>query len=765
MVLAVFSLFLFSFFTPFLCRVFQKKSGWLFSLLPLSLTLYFLSQTSLILQGQTLTHTFEWVPLLNFSFSFHLDGLSYLFAMLICGIGTVIVFYSGSYLEGDRYLGRFFCSLFVFMGSMLGVVLSNNVLVLFVFWELTSLSSYFLIGYNHEKKESRYAALQALLVTGLGGLALLVAVLMAGSAVGSFEITVWVERWQTLISSPYISAIVILVLLAAFTKSAQFPFHFWLPNAMQAPTPVSAYLHSSTMVKAGIYLVARLNPVFSETPLWFTTIEIAGLTTMIVGAVLSFTQNQYKLVLAYMTVTALGMILFLLGMGTAYSVAAALVFILVHALYKAALFLIAGAVDHETGEKDLRKLSGLRSKMPLTAIIALVCGLSMAGVPPLFGFIGKELFLESTLKTQLFYPLNIWVVSFTSLFIVCAACFTGLKPFFGKLAVTPKKPHEAPLALYLGPLIFAVLSVGFGLYPKVLDSFVTASVHTLVRSSSDHVHLALWHGFNQAFFISMTVLAVGVAFYLLRDVSLKLFKPLAIFKSLGPEKAYQIFLKILNSVAKTQTLILQNGFLRYYVFFIILTAVFLCGWVVFLHQETLQMTFNFSDIKFHEFLLVLLIIAATLASTVLRSRISAIISLGVVGYGVSVIFVIFGAPDLAMTQIVIETLIVVLFILVFYHLKPFQNLSSKGSKLRDALLALSAGALMTFLVLAAQDVQYAESISPYFEQNSWLLAHGRNVVNVILVDFRALDTLGEITVLAIAGLGIFILLKLKLGKK
>ncbi|MFB3140368.1 MAG: proton-conducting transporter membrane subunit, partial [Candidatus Acidiferrales bacterium] len=388
---AVLSGFVMALAAPWLHRIARSTSGWVLALFPLALTVYFAGQAGRVAAGEVLAVSIDWVPSLGIALSFYLDGLSLLFALLISGIGALVVVYAGGYLAGHAHLGRFYAFLLMFLASMLGLVLANNVITLFVFWELTSVSSYLLIGFEHEREAARQAALQALLVTGLGGLALLAGLLLLGQAGGSMELSELLTRGEAIQAHPFYAPILLLILAGAFTKSAQFPFHFWLPSAMEAPTPVSAYLHSATMVKAGIYLLARFNPVLGGTELWFYIVTAAGAATMLVGAYLAFQQSDLKRILAYSTMSALGMMVLLLGLGTELAVKAAIVSILVHALYKGALFLVAGAVEHETGTRDVDRLGGLRRAMPITAAAAALAALSMAGLPPLFGFIGKEM--------------------------------------------------------------------------------------------------------------------------------------------------------------------------------------------------------------------------------------------------------------------------------------------------------------------------------------------------------------------------------------
>jgi multicomponent Na+:H+ antiporter subunit A len=738
---------------PILQRRLKQRSGWLIALLPIGLFIYFVSQ----LPNATAAHsvTTPWVPELGVNLSFRADGLSLLFAVLISGIGALVVIYAGSYLKGHAQPGRFYAWLLMFMSAMLGVVLADNVLLLFVFWELTSFSSFMLIGFNHDDGPSRAAALQALLVTASGGLALLAGLVMLGLIGGTFELSTLLTRGAVLQASPGYAPALILVLLGAFTKSAQFPFHFWLPNAMAAPTPVSAYLHSATMVKAGIYLLARLNPALGGTNLWLYLVGGAGLITMLLGGYLALSQTDLKRLLAYSTVSALGMLTMLIGLGTPLALEAAMAALLAHALYKGALFLVAGAIDHETGTRDVRQLGGLARLMPRVASGAMLAALSMAGMIPLFGFISKELVYETALETG---PWITTAILLGGLSFVFVAGVTGFGPFLSRRHDTPKQPHEAPPSLWLGPIILGGLSLIFGLLPGAIGGWLIGPAASAASGHTVEVKLALWHGFTPVLLLSLATIAAGAGLYAARSTVQRSAQRLTWRR--GPEMVYAWSLKALNGVAQAVTRHLQNGYLRYYLITIVLTTVGLVGFTL-ISQGALHWPAGDDDLRFYEVgLAVLILLAAGMAITT-RSRLSAVAALGVVGYGIALIYLLFGAPDLAMTQLLIESLTVILFVLAFYHLPRFTQLSSTRARWRDAVISLFAGGLITLLVLSAIGVQLAPSISDFFAEVALPQAHGRNVDNVILVDFRGLDTLGEVTVLGIAAIGVHALLKLK----
>ena len=749
---------------PWIYRFAGGSAGWLLALLPAGMMIYFASFLPAIAAGEAFIFSHDWSPSLGLRLSFLVDGLSLLFALLISGIGALILIYARSYLAGHSHLGRFYAFILLFMASMLGLVLADNLIALFVFWELTSISSYFLIGFDHEREAARAAALQALLVTGAGGLALLAGFLLLGAVGGSMEISALLRSGELVRSHPLYSPILLLVLAGAFTKSAQVPFHFWLPAAMEAPTPVSAYLHSATMVKAGVYLVARLSPVLGGTELWVYTLSAVGAVTMITGAYLALRQTDLKRMLAYLTVSALGMLILFIGVGTTQAIAAAMVFLLAHALYKGSLFLVAGIIDHETGTREVNNLGGLRSAMPITAAAAVLAALSLAALPPSFGFIGKEMLLETSLATDQAGLIIAIAVVLASTIYVATAGIIAVGPFFGTKRQTSNPPHEAAPNLWLGPALLAVLGVVFAGLPSLIDdSLLRPAVQAIAREPVA-LHLTLWHGFNLSLALSALSVAGGLAIYARLDLVLYALSRLEITSWWGPQNWYSLLLTGMNVVAQRQTQLLQSGYLRYYLMIIIVTTLALAGSKLFNAVDAARFTASF-DAWFHEWVIAGLIVMAAFTATVARSRLAAVAALGVVGYGVALVFVLFGAPDLAMTQFMIETLTVILFVLVFYHLPRFAILSAHLGIARDAVLALALGGLITTIVLIGSGIQLYPKISDYFIENSLALGHGRNIVHVILVDFRGFDTFGEITVLAVAGIGVYALLKLKLGRK
>jgi multicomponent Na+:H+ antiporter subunit A len=762
--IAILSLFLLAFLAPLVCRASGRASGWLLSLLPVSLALIFSTFVTTVNDGNFIISAHRWVPSLHVQFSFYLDGLSLLFSLLITVIGAVVLVYAGAYLHGDPRLGRFFFWILIFMGSMLGIVLADSLILLFVFWELTSLSSYFLIGFDDHEESARASALQALLATGAGGLAMLAGLILLGNVAETSELSALTAQADRIKEHDLYLTILVLILIGAFTKSAQFPFHFWLPNAMAAPAPVSAYLHSATMVKAGVYLLARLSPVLSGTEAWSSIVPLAGMVTMVIAAILALQETDLKRILAYSTLSALGVLVMLLGLGTPGAAKAAVAFLFAHALYKGALFLIAGAIDHETGTREVDRLGGLRRKMPLSAAAALLAAASMAGLPPFFGFIAKEGFYEAVFHAEFAAALLTALAMLASAIFVALAFGVGVLPFIGSLKSMPKSAHEAPLAMWSGPLCLAAAALIAGLLPRLAAEPLLAPATATVLNQPMKLDLSLWHGWNAVLLLSIVTSLGGLGMAALRLPIRHGLLRLKLGTKFGPEKIYEFFLYGLNALARRQTQVLQNGYLRIYLLVVIVATLAAAGGPL-LGIAAFSAVPDIGNFRFYELGLALLIVVAALAATFSLSRLGAIAALGVVGYGIALLYILFGAPDLAMTQFLIETLLVMLFVLVFYYLPRFATFSNAPTRLRDGLVAIAAGALMTVLVLTVTRVQLHPSIAEYFIENSVPLAHGRNIVNVIIVDFRALDTLGEITVLAVAGIGVFGLLKLRRRKE
>ncbi|WP_148253531.1 putative monovalent cation/H+ antiporter subunit A [Aidingimonas lacisalsi] len=756
MQLAVLGGFVLAAFAPLLHRWFGERAGLVMALLPAGLALWLFGQLPAVTAGQTLVFEYAWMPGLDITLTFLLDGLSLLFALLISVIGVFILIYAGGYLKGHQDLARFHVVMMGFMMSMLGLVLADNLVAMFVFWELTSITSYLLIGFNHTDPEARKSALQGLFVTVGGGMALMAGLVMLAIAGDSWSLQALTDKGEILREHGLYLPMLLCVLGGAFTKSAQFPFHFWLPNAMAAPTPVSAYLHSATMVKAGIYLLARLQPSLGGTEAWVTILSLVGALTMVTGAFLALRHTGIKKVLAYSTVMALGTLTMLLGIGTEEALIAFATFLLAHSLYKGALFMVAGILDHETGTKDIAAMGGLRKAMPISAICAAVAALSLGGIIPLLGFIGKELMLESVLHAERFSNLLLIMSVAAAIMTLAAAAIVALRPFFGARRETPKPPHEGPSTMLTGPVILAGLSLVFGVLPSLVSPLVMSTA-TSVHGSAVESYLSLWHGVNLPLILSLISLVVGLLIYRHWERWRGWQAQLDPILNRGPEAAYFQFMNLVVVVAEWQTRMLQNGYIRNYLVMTLLILVGLTGHaLVFRHDFDLDVAL---DVRIHEALVAGLMVAGAVTACIMRSRLASVAAVGTMGFCIALTFVLFSAPDLGITQLLVETLTVILLILVLFRLPRFATLSTPLERVRDVVVALATGSLITLLILAVISGEQLPSISEYMVANSVPLGHGHNIVNVILVDFRALDTLGEIFVLALAAIGVYAMLR------
>jgi multicomponent Na+:H+ antiporter subunit A len=688
-----------------------------------------------------------WAESLGLELSFYVDGLGLLFAFLITAIGSLIVIFSTRYFDGDPRAGRFQATLFAFMGSMLGIVLANNLLLMFVFWELTGFTSFLLIGFDQERAEARASAIQAFIVTGTGGMGLLAAGVLIQQASGTVNLTALLAGNAAVQSAGTYPWIVVLILFAAFTKSAQVPFHFWLPNAMAAPTPVSAYLHSATMVKAGLYLVARMMPIAGGTPLWIGLAAGAGAITMVLGAWRAVGETDLKRVLAYSTVSALGLLMMLLGVGTQGTVVAALVYLCAHACYKGTLFLVAGTIEHETGTRDVTSLGGLRHSMPLVACAGALAACSMMGLPLFLGFIGKELVYDTLPGGGAPWLLALLVASVAASALRGSAGFiAGVLPFAGPPGKIPAE-HRVPLALAIPPLILAAAGLLTGVWPAVLDVPVGLAASSIIRAIPGG-HLALWHGLTWAFALSLLTFAIAGALYRWRDVVRARIR----VRDPGFERLYTGTLGALDAISAWSLPALQGASLRSYVRALMITAGTLVTLVLVFHG--LPSWPVMSGVNAPEAAAALMIVGGAISAARAKSTIQAVLSLGITGYGVALTFLFFGAPDLAMTQFSVETLTAVIFVLVFYRFPSLGLLSPLRVRIGDALIALLVGGSISVVLLFVAASKTPDGLAGYFAASAVPLAYGRNIVNVILVDFRSLDTMGEITVLATAAIGV-----------
>ena len=732
--------------------------------LPLALFIYFLTFLPGVSQKQSSLLAYEWVPSMGINFNFLVDGLSLLFALMITGIGTLVFLYTSAYMQGDRYLDRFYGYLCLFMGAMLGMVLSDNIFTLFVFWELTSISSFFLIGYNNESKESRKSAMISLAVTGLGGFFLLAAFALLGNMAGTYSISEMIGSAAALKGHGLYLLIIGFLFLAAFSKSAQYPLHFWLPGAMKAPTPVSTYLHSATMVKAGIYLLARFTPVLGGVLIWNNTLMIFGGFTMLYAAFHSIFKKDLKEILAYSTISALGMLVFLLGLGTPEALLAATVFIIIHALYKASLFLVTGIVDHETGTRDIGQLAGLRKVMLPVAVAGLLAMLSNSGIPPSFGFVGKDLIYESTLGSEVGATLVTAVTVCTNILLLYASILVGIKPFAGALPDAYKGVHLPDWRMWVPPLILGITGFVLGVFPMLVEGMLVKPALLSMDPTAPEFHLKLWHGFNLVLGLSTVTVVSGFLLFAFFKPSMRHDAVLAKLYKTSPKTVAIYFSRKFRDFATLWTRLLQNGYLRIYVLVIISFLATLLAYKSFTQVKFYVDLSQVSPLTSAEMVVMFILIAAVIYIVYTPSRLAAVAAMGVVGYCICLIFVLYSAPDLAMTQFAIDTLTVILFVLVLYRLPKYITYSNWLIRIRDGLISLFFGTLITILGLEVLNEPTSKETTNFFADNSYTLAKGKNVVNVILVDYRGIDTMVEITVLTIAALGVFALLKLQLNK-
>lgn len=721
-----------------------------------------LTQAREVFNGAVITQSWSWLPQLGIDFSFRLDALGLLFALLISGIGTLIYIYAYFYLGPKNSLNKLYLLLMLFMAAMLGISLSNNLILLLVFWELTSISSFLLVGYWSNYDAAQRGSRMALTITGMGGLAMLGGFILLGQITGTYEIDQILTMTAQIQSHALFVPTLLLILLGAFTKSAQFPFHFWLPNAMAAPTPVSAYLHSATMVKAGIFLVARLLPIFAGAALFHNLVTFIGLFTLCMAAFFAIFKEDLKGLLAYSTISHLGLIMCLLGIGSPLAVAAAIFHIINHATFKAALFMIAGIIDHESGTRDLRKLSGLWQLLPYTATLTMVTAASMAGVPLTNGFLSKEMFFTELLS-NLSGPVLICsaiVATLAGIFAVAYSVRLVHGVFFdgpvGK-QVPNKDAHEPPFGMRAPATLLAILCILVGLFPALL---VENIVNSTARASTqvmdfEGAHLALWHGFNMPLLMSVIASIGGLIFYFslakggkIREIDLDPY-----LGRLQGRVAFDLFLKSLLLNSRKFKRLTENGKLQSYILWIVVFSIAIVS-LPFLGQGLTTGSRELTHAPALAVVLWLLLFSSCwMMLWFHHERIKAVLISGAIGLVVTMVFICFSAPDLALTQITVDVVTTVLLLMslsLLPQLTPYE--SSVSRRWRDALIAIGGGlgiAWITWLILTRDH----NSISWFFMQQSIPLGGGTNVVNVILVDFRGFDTFGEITVLGIAGIG------------
>lgn len=728
----------------------------------LSSLILLLTQAKQVFHGEVILQSWSWLPQLGIDLSFRLDALGLLFSLLITGIGTLIFIYAYYYLSPKNSLSKLYMLLMLFMAAMLGISLSNNLILLLIFWELTSISSFLLVGYWSNYDVAQRGSRMALTITGMGGLAMLGGFVLLGQITGTYEINQILTMSEQIQSHALFVPTLLLILLGAFTKSAQFPFHFWLPNAMAAPTPVSAYLHSATMVKAGIFLLARLLPIFAGAALYHNIVTFVGLFTLCMAAFFAIFKEDLKGLLAYSTISHLGLIVCLLGIGSPLAVAAAIFHIINHATFKAALFMIAGIVDHETGTRDLRKLSGVWQLLPFTATLTMVTAAAMAGVPLTNGFLSKEMFFTELLA-NLNGPVLILaaiIATFAGIFAVAYSVRLVHGVFFdGPLGeqVPNKEGHEPPIGMRAPAIFLAILCMVVGIFPALTVEHIvnsTARASTQLHDFSG-THLAIWHGFNLPLVMSLIALVGGLSFYFALAKNRKL-RSMDLDPALGPFQGkllFESFLKHLLLTSrkikrKTETGSLQTYLIWIVAFSIVMVAVPLIG------QGLTTGTRELTHAPMLAIVLWLLLFSACwMMLWFHHERIKAVLISGAIGLVVTMVFVTLSAPDLALTQITVDVVTTVLLLMslsLLPQLTPYE--STQARRWRDAIIAIAGGVgigWITWLILTRDH----NSISWFFLQQSIPLGGGSNVVNVILVDFRGFDTFGEITVLGIAGIG------------
>jgi multicomponent Na+:H+ antiporter subunit A len=740
-----------------------QAAGWLLALIPAFLFISLVQLLPEVADGGVVMQVIEWAPAYGVNLGFRLDGFSVLFSMLITGIGTLVVIYAGTYFSGkeakDR--GRFLAFIILFMTAMLGTVMADDLIVLFVFWEMTSLVSFFLIGFKHEDRAARDSALQSLVVTAGGGLALLGGILLLGSVAGTFSLSEITAQAGDIAQSPLFPAIVVLVLIGAFTKSAQFPFHFWLPNAMAAPTPASAYLHSATMVKLGVYLVARFDTGFGDEPIFYVPLIVFGGITMLIASVQAVRSTGFKAVLAYSTVASLATLIVLVGIPGSDAVKATIGFLVAHALYKAALFFAAGGVIHSTHVYELARLGGLRWKMPMTFIASVLAAISMAGLPLFLGYKAKDLLFTASFGAD---PLA-WWATLCALVMSAAMTMVGLlaafKPFWFKAPYGEVKLyHGESFGMALPPLVLGGLGLLFGVAPFLLwGPVMEPAIAALYGAPTAPVDAYVIPHVDARLLLTIGLLAAGLALVWLwtrmhRDPD-----------SLRPRfmLADWCYNKVMGGVEIAAAKLarpLQTGTLRSYIGATVGVTVAGVAFALLGFEGAMIEAALIEPIRPYAVLILIFVLMGVAVAAFARSVLITIIGVGIVGYGMALLFLINGAPDVAFTQFTVETLFLVILVAVLLRIPLGSALHRPLKKRpRSAVAALGFGAATTLSILAMNALNFDPRLSEYFGEVSYAEAHGRNVVNVILVDFRALDTLGEIAVVAFATLAVWALLR------
>lgn len=789
--LAVVSPFLFAALIPLLYKYTKKiHTGWFVLFAPLALLIYFSSFYPVNQPFEPTMRSIPWIPSLDVHFSIYLDTLSLMFALIITGIGTLVVLYSIFYMSKEREkLHYFYTYLMLFMGAMLGSVLSDNLVVLYTFWELTSISSFLLIAFWYQRKKSRYGAQKAMFITMTGGFMMLLGFIILYAASGTFSIREMIGMGEQITEHALFTPAMFFILLGAFTKSAQFPFHIWLPDAMEAPTPISAYLHSATMVKAGVYLVARLTPIFGTQDGWFWTITLIGIITLFIGSFMAVRQSDLKALLAFSTISQLGLIMSLLGIGSLAlhdpgsdqsllytgAILAAVFHLINHSIFKGSLFMMIGILDHETGTRDIRKLGGLIHLMPISFTLTLIGAFSMAGLPPFSGFISKEMFFTSLLSVTsgqsnwlMLLPIIGWLASVFT-FIYCMILI--FRAFTGKYQPErlDRQPHEAPIGMLLAPMVLAALVVLLFFFPNliassILEPTVKAIIpQTFTYHTDWHVHLSAWHGFNSELMMTLGVVVLGSLMYVYFTKWRNIYDTLPPKFSLN--HAYDRGLSGMERISHLITVSYMTGSTTHYLSYLFVFIILSAGSSLIVQGALLLDTTNNSGIELYEYMLGFTMAAAAIYMLFTRSRLVSIIAVSVIGYIISLFFIIFRAPDLALTQLVVETISTTLFLLCFYFLpKVSKHITTVKFRISNAIIAVATGTTLTLIGLSARNTHLFESIAGFYT-NSYVLAGAKNMVNALLVDFRAFDTMFESVVLFIAGIGIYTMIKLRHARR
>lgn len=749
----------------------RNREAVLSGLIAFACTCIVLAYAPDIFAGKVIRQEIEWLPFLDLNIIFRLDGFAWLFALLVSLMGVLVVIYARYYMDPEDPVPRFFAFFLAFMGAMLGVVTAGNVIQLVIFWELTSLSSFMLIAYWHHRPDARRGARISLTVTAGGGFCLLAAMLLIGQVVGSYELDTILKSANLIRHDEYYTLIIILFVIGALTKSAQFPFHFWLPNAMAAPTPVSAYLHSATLVKAGVFILARFWPVLAMTDQWFWTVGIAGLLSLSIGAYIATFQKDMKGVLAYSTISHLGLITLLLGLNSRLALVAAVFHMINHATFKASLFMATGIVDHETGTRDITILSGLRKAMPLTATLAMVAAAAMAGVPLLNGFISKEMFFSEILFAHdvRSYLLPILAVV-ASAFSVAYSLHFILKVFWGPQATDlPRSPHEPPKWMLFPSAVLVCLCILIGVMPEtIIEPILRTATAAILGKQLPEIDLAIFHGFNIPLLMSALALVGGISVYLLLRPYWQSSPGQTLGITIEGREVFDKAITALDNFASTVNEYISSSRVQVQIFCIVLVS-FIVAIIPLLRYQHWwawpRTEFNFS---FAVLWLVGAACALGAAYQAKYNRFRAIVFAGGAGVATIITFVWLSAPDLALTQLVIETVTVVLLLLGLRWLPRHSQRDAlteaeetvkRLRHIRDTVLAIAVGVGMCLLSYAITTRNTIDSIGQFFLQKALPEGGGTNVVNVILVDFRAFDTYGEITVLGIVALTVYALLR------